>query len=370
MLIGVPKEIKTREYRVGMTPDGVRELCSRGHGVLVETGAGAGVGLDDDLFRVAGASIAKCPEDVFGEAELIVKVKEPQLEECRLLKRDQTLFTYLHLAAVPEIADALIQGGVCAIAYETVVDADGRLPLLTPMSEVAGRMSIQAAMHFLELTQGGKGVLLSGVPGVSPGKVVVLGGGVVGRNAAQIAVGLGAEVIIIDRSAARMRELEVQFGNRVRTLFSSAEQVERQIRDADVVVGAVLVAGAAAPRLVTRDMLSLMQPGTVIVDVAIDQGGCFETSRPTTHDDPVFVVDGILHYCVANMPGAVPRTSTLALTSATLPYIVSLADLGVAAALKADPFLCAGLNVYQGQVTHPGVAAALDRHYLSPINML
>lgn len=370
MLIGVPKEIKTREYRVGMTPTGVRELTALGHGVLVETGAAARIGISDADYQAAGARIAASREQVFAEAELVVKVKEPQLEECALLHKGQTLFTYLHLAAVPEIAEALLASQASAIAYETIVDEAGRLPLLTPMSEVAGRMAIQAAMHFLEITHGGRGVLLAGVPGVAPGKVVILGGGVVGRNAAQIAIGLGAEVVIIDRNGARMRELEQMFGSRVRTLYSTAEEVSRQISTADVVVGAVLIPGAAAPRLVTRKMLSLMQPGAVIVDVAIDQGGCFETSRPTTHDDPVFEVDGILHYCVANMPGAVPRTSTMALTSATLPYIQFLASKGIAAALKQDAHLRAGLNVYQGQVAHPGVADALGKHFVAPDNML
>ncbi|MEX2130801.1 MAG: alanine dehydrogenase [Pseudohongiellaceae bacterium] len=370
MLIGIPKEIKTREYRVGMTPAGVRELTALGHQVLVETAAAIRIGITDDDYIAAGARIAADREQVFGEAELVVKVKEPQLEECRLLRQGQTIFTYLHLAAVPAIAEAMLRSGVCGIAYETVIDAAGHLPLLTPMSEVAGRMSIQAAMYFLEITHGGRGVLLAGVPGVAPGKVVILGGGVVGRNAAQIAVGLGAEVVIIDRNAVRMRELEQLFGSKVRTLFSSAEEIQRQIATADVVVGAVLVAGAAAPRLVSRQMLSLMQKGSVIVDVAIDQGGCFETSKPTTHDDPVFEVDGILHYCVANMPGAVPRTSTMALTSVTLPHVITLAEKGVRQALKTDPMLGAGLNVLDGQVTHPGVAEALGKHYIASANML
>ncbi|MFM1895448.1 MAG: alanine dehydrogenase [Pseudomonadota bacterium] len=370
MIIGVPKEIKTREYRVGMIPAGVRDLTAHGHKVLVQSDAAQKIGMDNAAYQAAGAVVVADRERIFAEADLIVKVKEPQLEECRLLRPGQTLFTYLHLAAVPDITDALLAAGVTGIAYETVTDAAGRLPLLTPMSEVAGRMSIQAAAHHLEITQGGRGVLLAGVPGVKPGKVVILGGGVVGRNAAQMAVGLGADVIILDRNEPRMRELELMFGNRVRTLYSTEEEIARQITDADVVVGAVLIIGAAAPHLVTRAMLKLMQPGAVIVDVAIDQGGCFETSRPTTHDDPVYVVDGILHYCVANMPGAVPRTSTLALTSVTLPPLLQLVEQGVLTALRNNPHLRNGLNVYRGQVTHQGVAQALGREYVEPLHAL
>ncbi|MCB1670536.1 MAG: alanine dehydrogenase [Gammaproteobacteria bacterium] len=361
MIVGVPREIKTEEHRVGMTPAGVRELCGHGHEVLVQENAGAGVGLTDSAYRQAGARIVADRDEIFSRAKLIVKVKEPQLEEAALLGSDQTLFTYLHLAAFPALTDALLESGVCAIAYETVTDPEGRLPLLAPMSEVAGRMSIQAAAHFLEKPHGGSGVLLAGVPGVAPGRVLILGGGVVGKNAAQIAVGLGAEVTILDRTAVRMRELEAFFGNRVRTLYSSREEIEQQLATADVVVGAVLIAGTSAPRLVTRDMLSLLRPGSVIVDVAIDQGGCFETSRPTTHSDPVFEVDNIIHYCVANMPGAVPRTSTFALTSATLPFIQALADRGCEARLREDVHLRHGLNVYKGQVTHNGVAEALGK---------
>jgi alanine dehydrogenase len=365
MIVGVPKEIKTEEYRVGMTPAGVRELTSRGHTVLVQSDAGAGVGLSDAAYQQAGAAVAADRDRVFAEADLIVKVKEPQLEECGLLKAGQTLFTYLHLAAFAEITDALMESGACCIAYETVTDNEGRLPLLAPMSEVAGRMSIQAAAHFLEKPQGGSGILLAGVPGVAPGRVLILGGGVVGRNAAQMAVGLGAHTVIIDRTAAKMRELEGFFGQRVNTLYSSEEEIEKQLTTANVVVGAVLVAGAAAPKLVTRDMLKLMQPGSVIVDVAIDQGGCFETSRATTHADPVYQVDGVLHYCVANMPGAVPRTSTFALTSATLPFVIELAGQGAEAAMAADVNLRNGLNVYKGQVTHKGVADALGKPLVS-----
>ncbi|MBT8148231.1 MAG: alanine dehydrogenase, partial [Gammaproteobacteria bacterium] len=336
-----------------------------GHTVLVQSDAGAGVGLSDAAYEQVAAKVVTDRDQLFAEARLIVKVKEPQLEECALLKADQTIFTYLHLAAFPEITDALINAGTCCIAYETVTDSDGKLQLLAPMSEVAGRMSIQAAAHFLEKPHGGSGILLAGVPGVAPGKVLILGGGVVGRNAAQMAVGLGADTVIIDRTAAKMRELEGFFGNRARTLYSSEEEIERQLATANVVVGAVLVAGAAAPKLVTREMLKLMQPGSVIVDVAIDQGGCFETSRATTHAEPVYEVDGILHYCVANMPGAVPRTSTFALTSATLPFVVALAEQGPEAAMKADINLRNGLNVYKGQVTHEGVADALGKALVS-----
>lgn len=370
MIVGVPKEIKTEEYRVGMTPAGVRELTSQGHTVLVQSSAGSGVGLTDAAYASAGARITDIRDEVFAEADLIVKVKEPQLEECALLKPGQTLFTYLHLAAFPEITDALIASGVCCIAYETVTDSDGKLPLLAPMSEVAGRMSIQAAAHFLEKPQGGSGVLLAGVPGVAPGKVLILGGGVVGRNAAQMATGLGAQTVILDRMAARMRELEDFFGQRVNTLYSSKEEIEQQLATANVVVGAVLIAGAAAPKLVTRDMLKLMQPGSVIVDVAIDQGGCFETSEATTHSDPVYEVEGVLHYCVANMPGAVPRTSTFALTSATLPFVVALAKQGPEAALADDIHLRNGLNVFKGRVTHKGVADALGKPLVSADEVL
>lgn len=370
MIIGVPKEIKTAEFRVGMTPTGVRELVIKGHRVIVEKNAATRIGMTDKLYQAAGAEIAADRDEVFAKTDLIIKVKEPQLEECRLLRKGQTLFTYLHLAAAPEITQALIMSGACCIAYETVTDADGKLPLLAPMSEVAGRMSMQAAAHFLEITHGGSGVLLAGVPGVAPGKVVILGGGVVGKNAAQMAVGLGADVVILDRTPARMHELELLFGNRVHTLYSTQDEIERQIVDADVVVGAVLVVGAAAPRLLTRKMLGLMQPGSVVVDVAIDQGGCFETSRATTHSDPVYVVDGITHYCVANMPGAVPRTSTRALTAVTLPSIIELAEKGVAKALRDNAFLRGGLNIYKGHVTHKAVAQALDVKFTEALDLL
>ena len=359
MRIGVPKEIKVHEYRVGLVPAGVRELVGAGHEVTVETGAGAGIGVDDAQYKAAGATIAAKAADVFSRADLIVKVKEPQLAECQMLKPGQVLFTYLHLAADPAQAQALIKSNATAIAYETVTAPNGSLPLLTPMSEVAGRMSIQVGAASLQKANGGYGVLLGGVPGVPPAKVVILGGGVAGTHAAEIAVGMRADVTILDRSVQRLRELSAQFGATLQTAYSTIEAVERLVRDADVVVGAVLVAGAAAPKLVTRAMLSTMKPGAVLVDISIDQGGCFETSKPTTHADPTFVVDGIIHYCVANMPGAVPRTSTFALTNATLPYVRALADLGWQAAFKRDPGLANGLNVHAGEITHDVVARAL-----------
>jgi alanine dehydrogenase len=359
MRIGVPREIKVHEYRVGLVPAGVRELVGAGHEVIVETGAGNGIGVDDAQYRAAGASIAATAADVFSRAELVVKVKEPQLAECEMLRPGQVLFTYLHLAADPAQAKALMKSGTTAIAYETVTAPNGSLPLLTPMSEVAGRMSIQVGAASLQKANGGYGVLLGGVPGVPPAKVVILGGGVAGTHAAEIAVGMRADVAIVDRSVNRLRELSAQFGSALHTAYSTTETIERLVRDADLVIGAVLVAGAAAPKLVTRAMLGTMKPGTVLVDISIDQGGCFETSRPTTHSDPTFVVDGIIHYCVANMPGAVPRTSTFALTNATLPYVRALADLGWQAALKRDPGLAGGLNVHAGEITHDVVARAL-----------
>jgi alanine dehydrogenase len=359
MRIGVPKEIKNNEYRVGMVPAGVRELVVAGHEVLVETGAGNGIGVDDEAYQAAGAVIAKVAAEVFEKAELVVKVKEPQPAECAMLRPGQVLFTYLHLAADPVQAKGLMNSGATAIAYETVTAPNGSLPLLTPMSEVAGRMSIQVGAASLQKANGGFGVLLGGVPGVQPAKVVILGGGVAGKHAAEIAVGMRADVTIVDRSLDRLRELSATFGASLLTAYSTTETVERLVREADLVIGAVLVAGAAAPKLVTRAMLSTMKRGAVLVDISIDQGGCFETSRPTTHADPTFVVDGVIHYCVANMPGAVPRTSTFALTNATLPYVRALADLGWQAALKRDPGLAAGLNVHAGEITHDVVARAL-----------
>jgi len=359
MRIGVPREIKVHEYRVGLMPAGVRELTHAGHEVLIETGAGNGIGVDDEQFRAAGASIAARAADVFAHADMIVKVKEPQPVECALLRSGQVLFTYLHLAADPEQAQGLMKSGATAIAYETVTGRNGTLPLLTPMSEVAGRMSIQVGAACLQKANGGFGVLLGGVPGVPPARVVILGGGVSGTHAAEMAVGLRADVTVVDRSVDRLRELSALFGATLLTAYSTIETVERLVRDADLVVGAVLVAGAAAPKLVTRAMVKTMKPGAVLVDISIDQGGCFETSHPTTHAEPTFVVDGVIHYCVANMPGAVPRTSTLALTNATLPYVRSLADLGWQAAFKRDPGLARGLNVHAGEITHEVVAHAL-----------
>ena len=359
MRIGVPREIKVHEYRVGLVPAGVRELVAAGHEVVVETGAASGIGMDDGQYRAAGASIAQDAAGVFSRADLIVKVKEPQPAECALLRPGQTLFTYLHLAADPMQAAGLMKSGATAIAYETVTGKNGSLPLLTPMSEVAGRMSIQVGAASLQKASGGSGVLLGGVPGVPPANVVILGGGVAGTHAAEIAVGMRADVTVVDRSVDRLRELSSLFGSSLRTAYSTAETIESLVRDADLVIGAVLIAGAAAPKLVTRSMLQTMKPGSVIVDIAIDQGGCFETSRPTTHADPTFVVDGIVHYCVANMPGAVPRTSTFALTNATLPYVRAIADLGWQAAFKQDPGLAGGLNVHAGAITHSAVARSL-----------
>ncbi|GAC1299667.1 MAG: alanine dehydrogenase [Steroidobacteraceae bacterium] len=363
MRIGVPKEIKIHEYRVGLVPAGVRELVDSGHQVLVQSGAGAGIGFEDSHYQAAGARIAQRPQDIFSAADLVVKVKEPQIAECRQLHGGQTLFTYLHLAADPEQAQALLASGTTAIAYETVTAPDGSLPLLTPMSEVAGRMSVQVGAHSLQKANGGFGVLLGGVPGVAPAKVRVLGGGVSGTHAVEMAVGMRADVTVVDRSVKRLRELSAIFGSRLKTAYSTAHTIEELVRDADLVIGAVLIAGAAAPKLVTRAMVKTMKPGAVLVDIAIDQGGCFETSRPTTHADPIYVLDGVLHYCVTNMPGAVPRTSTFALTNATLPYVRALADHGWRQALANDPGLARGLNVHGGQLTHEAVASALGLDY-------
>jgi alanine dehydrogenase len=359
MRIGVPREIKVHEYRVGLVPAGVRELTAAGHEVIVESGAGCGIGVDDRHYEACGARVVPTAAQVFSSSEMIVKVKEPQPKECAMLRPGQVLFTYLHLAADPEQAQGLMKSGATAIAYETVTGRTGSLPLLTPMSEVAGRMSIQVGAGCLQKAEGGFGVLLGGVPGVQPAKVVIIGGGVAGTHAAEMAVGLRADVTVVDRSVDRLRELSSIFGSTLRTAYSTAETIERLVLDADLVVGAVLVVGAAAPKLVTRDMIQRMKPGTVLVDVAIDQGGCFETSRPTTHAEPTFVVDGVIHYCVANMPGAVPRTSTFALTNATLPYVRALADLGWEEAMKRDAGLAAGLNVHAGRITHQAVASAL-----------
>jgi alanine dehydrogenase len=359
MKVGVPKEIKIHEYRVGLVPAGVRELVDAGHQVLVQSGAGSGIGFDDSHYQAAGATVVQRAEDVFTAAELVVKVKEPQLEECQQLRSGQTLFTYLHLAADREQAMALIASGATAIAYETVTAPDGSLPLLTPMSEVAGRMAVQVGANSLQKANGGFGVLLGGVPGVAPAKVLVLGGGVSGTHAAEMAVGLRADVTVVDRSVKRLRELSSIFGSQLKTVYSTAHAIEELVRDADLVIGAVLIAGAAAPKLVTRAMVKTMKQGAVLVDIAIDQGGCFETSRPTTHAAPTYVLDGVIHYCVTNMPGAVPRTSTFALTNATLPYVRSLADHGWQQAIARDAGLARGLNVHAGQVTHQAVASAL-----------
>jgi alanine dehydrogenase len=360
MRIGVPKEIKAHEYRVGLTPGAVAELSDKGHSVIVEKSAGEGVGFSDADYEGAGAEVAQSAEIVFGRAELIVKVKEPQLLECERLRSDQTLFTYLHLAADKPQAEALMRSGATCIAYETVTDRNGGLPLLRPMSEVAGRMSIQVGAHYLEKEPGGRGVLLGGVPGVTPGKVVILGGGVSGVHAAEMALGLRADVTIFDISLLRLAELDARFAGRAKTAFASRGAISAAIREADLVVGAVLVPGAAAPKLISREMLLTMKRGAVLVDVAIDQGGCFETSRATTHDSPIFLVEGIVHYCVANMPGAVARTSTLALNNATLPFVTAIADQGPETALSADPHLRNGLNVAGGSIRHPAVAAALE----------
>ena len=363
MLIGVPKEIKVHEYRVGLTPAGVRELKAHGHSVLVQATAGAGIGIPDAQYAAAGAEIVASAEAVFARAEMIVKVKEPQPAECAQLREGQVLFTYLHLAPDPAQTRALVDSGCVAIAYETVSDGRGGLPLLAPMSEVAGRMSIQAGAHAMEKAPGGNGVLLGGVPGVAPADVVVIGGGVVGYNAARIAVGMGANVTILDRSLPRLAWLDTAFDGRLTTLYSTVDALETAVRHADLVIGAVLVPGAAAPKLVTRAMLKTMKPGAVIVDVAIDQGGCFETSRATTHQDPTYVEEGIVHYCVANMPGGVARTSTFALTNATMPFTVALADKGYRRALLDDPNLREGLNVHLGRVTYQAVAEALGYEY-------
>jgi alanine dehydrogenase len=363
MKIGVPKEIKIHEYRVGLVPAGVRELVDAGHQVLVETGAGAGIGFEDAHYRAAGATIAVTPAEVFATSDLVVKVKEPQIAECRQLRKGQVLFTYLHLAADPEQTAALLASNATAIAYETVTATDGSLPLLTPMSEVAGRMSVQVGANCLQKANGGFGVLLGGVPGVAPAKVVVLGGGVSGTHAAEMAVGLRADVTVVDRSVKRLRELSAIFGNQLKTVYSTAQAIEDLVRDADLVIGAVLIAGAAAPKLVTRAMVKSMKPGTVLVDIAIDQGGCFETSRPTSHAEPTYVLDGVIHYCVTNMPGAVPRTSTFALTNATLPYVRALADCGWQQAIARDTGLARGLNVHAGKLTHEAVASALGIEY-------
>ena len=370
MKIGVPKEIKTLEFRVGMTPAGVQEVVSDGHEAIVETNAGDGIGVTDADYRAAGATVVDTAKEVFDAAEMIVKVKEPQLNECAMLRPDQFLFTYLHLAADPAQTEALVKSGTTAIAYETVTADDRSLPLLTPMSEVAGRLSIQCGAFALHKANGGSGKLLGGVPGVAPAKVLVIGGGVSGLNAADMAVGLGADVTILDRSLPRLREIDDIFGGRVHTVYSTGHAIDELAPQADLIIGAVLIAGAAAPKLITADHIKQMQPGSVVVDISIDQGGCFETSHATTHADPTYVVDEIVHYCVANMPGAVPRTSTYALTNATLPFIKSLANLGWREALSRDPHLANGLNVHSGHINHEAVARDLGYDYLSAADAL
>jgi alanine dehydrogenase len=356
MLIGVPKEIKSHEYRVGLVPGSVRELVHHRHQIVVESGAGAGIGFGDRAYEAAGARVVANAAEVFATADMIVKVKEPQPQEVKLLQPDQILFTYLHLAADRELTLELIRSEAIAIAYETVTDARGGLPLLAPMSEVAGRMAVQVGAHCLEKEQGGIGVLLGGVPGVPAAKVVILGGGVAGTNAARMAMGVEAYVTVIDRSLPRLYELDLQFGAQLHTLYSTLETIEHEVAAADLVIGAVLIPGGAAPKLVNRELVRAMRPGTVIVDISIDQGGCFETSRPTTHAAPTYVEEGVVHYCVTNMPGAVARTSTVALNNATLPFVLAIADRGWRRALSEDPHLRQGLNICRGRITHPAVA--------------
>lgn len=370
MKVGVPKEVKSEEYRVGLTPFSVLELVAHGHEVFVEHNAGAAINFFDEHYREAGATILPTPAEIYQVAEMIVKVKEPQQSEYKLLREGQILFTYLHLAPDLTQALALVNSGCVAIAYETVTAADGSLPLLSPMSQVAGRLSIQAGSSCLEKSNGGCGILLGGVPGVYPGKVVVIGGGVVGTNAVRMAMGKEANVTVVDKSLKRLQELDFQFGGRLNTAFSTRASIEEYVTTADLVIGAVLVPGKSAPKVVTREMVRKMKPGSVLVDVAIDQGGCFETSKATTHSNPTYVIDEVVHYCVANMPGAVPRTSTLALNNATLPFVLALADLGYKKALKNDYHLLNGLNVAFGKITHQDVAIDLDQGYTPPHEFL
>ncbi|GAC23004.1 alanine dehydrogenase [Paraglaciecola mesophila] len=361
MLIGVPKEIKNHEYRVGLTPAAVKEFVVHGHQVLVEDNAGTAIGFTNEEYIAAGAEIAADAATVFAKAEMIVKVKEPQENECKMLRKGQTLYTYLHLAPDPKQTKLLIESGATCIAYETVTDNRNALPLLAPMSEVAGRMAVQAGAHYLEKAQGGSGTLLGGVPGVAPGKVLIIGGGVVGTNSAKMALGLGADVTILDRSLPRLRELDDIFDGRIKTVFSTVDAIEHYSSKADLVVGAVLIPGAAAPKLLTAEHVKNMKEGSVVVDVAIDQGGCFETSKATTHQDPVYIIDGVVHYCVANMPGGVARTSTMALNNATLPFGLALANKGPKQAMLDDAHLLNGLNVHEGKVTYKAVVDALGK---------
>ena len=369
MIVGIPKEIKVHEYRVGLTPFNVGELVSHGHEVIVQSNAGDAIGFSNESYIQMGATIKETPEEIFSQADMIVKVKEPQPSEFGLIREGQLLFTYLHLAPDPEQAKALLNSGCTAIAYETVTGPRGGLPLLAPMSQVAGRLSVQVGAAALQKTNGGSGVLLGGVPGVCPGKVVVIGGGVVGTNAIRMAMGKETQVTVLEKSLHRLQELDYQFGGRLNTLYATKANLEEQVRDADLVIGAVLIPGEAAPRLLGRDFLSSMKPGSVLVDVSIDQGGCFATSKATTHDEPTFLVDNIVHYCVANMPGAVPRTSTLALNNATLPYVLALANQGLSA-VKQDPHLLNGMNVHAGRITHRGVAGDLSLPWSDPVNMV
>jgi len=367
MVIGIPKEIKDQEYRVSVTPAGAAVLAQAGHTVWIEPSAGAGSGFSDEEYRAAGAMVASGKDEVFAKAEMIVKVKEPLLSECPLFRPGQILFTYLHLASLPELTKALLDQKVFAIAYETTEAKDGSLPMLRPMSEIAGRMAVQIGAQYLEKIHGGRGVLLAGVPGVEPGKVVVLGAGVVGTSATRIAVGLGAQVTVINLDVDRLRYLDDLYAGRIVTIAVGPAAVDRAVREADLVIGAVLVPGAKAPKLVSRTTVAQMKPGAVVVDVSVDQGGCFETTRPTTHSDPTYVVDGVVHYCVANMPGIVPRTSTFALTNVTLPYIVRLASDGVERAIRSDPGLAKGVNLRDGQVTCQGVAEAHGLRFTSAL---
>ena len=370
MKIGVPKEIKNHEYRVGLTPASVRELTLRGHKVLVQNNAGAAIGLTNEEYLAAGAELAPDAATVFATCDMIVKVKEPQPQECAMLRPGQILYTYLHLAPDPEQTAALIKSGAICIAYETITGAGGGLPLLAPMSEVAGRMAVQAGAAHLEKSKGGMGVLLGGVPGVAAAHVVIIGAGMVGTNSLQMAVGMGARVTVIDKSVDRLRQLDLIFGNRISTVYSTAHNIEEAVLDADLVIGGVLIPGAAAPKLVTADMVSRMKKGAVVVDVAIDQGGCFETSRPTTHAEPTYEVDGVVHYCVANMPGAVARTSTFALNNATIGHAIALAGKGWKQALRDDVHLRMGLNVAEGKVTYEAVARDLGYAYVSPETLI
>lgn len=370
MKVGVPTEIKTDEYRVSLTPVGVRELVEHGHEVVVQSGAGDGSSISDGDYAAQGAKILPDAEAVFGESDMVLGVKEPQPEEVKMLREGQVLFTYLHLAPVPDLAQSLAESGAICIAYETVEDNQGRLPLLAPMSEIAGKLATQSGAFMLEKPLGGRGLLLGGVPGVAAANVMVIGGGVVGMNASMIAIGMQADVFAYDMSIPRLRELDVIFDGRASTVHSSTLAIEQRLPDVDLVIGAVLVHGAKAPHVITRSQLELMKPGTVLVDVAIDQGGCFETSRPTTHSDPTYEVDGILHYCVANMPGAVPITATYALTNATLPYVLLLADHGVREACRLDPGLMPGVNVAKGKITNQPVAEAVGAEYHAPFQLL